>query len=128
MSYLLDTQAFLWFISGDARLSATARGAIENLAHEKSVGMASAWEIAITASLGKLALAKPFGVLIPDELQRNGFRLLDINLRHVAAVATLSFRHRDPFDRLLVAQTITENLAIVSSDRAFDEYGVARIW
>jgi PIN domain nuclease of toxin-antitoxin system len=102
MKLLLDTHAMLWFIMGDARLSATARAAIENPADEKLVSAGSLWEMAIKVSLGKLKLAEPFGQLIPRELTRNGFQILPLSIAHVEVVSSLPFLHRDPFDRLLV--------------------------
>lgn len=128
MRLLLDTHAFLWFIAGDPRLSAPARAAIEDPANDKVVSAASAWEMAIKVSLGKLSLTEPFDVLVPRELARNGFRLLPIELSHAATVATLTFHHRDPFDRALIAQALAEQMAIVSADAAFDADGIQRIW
>ena len=129
MSTLLDTQAFLWFVTGDSRLSAAARAAIEDpAAAGKLISIASAWEMAIKTSLGKLILAEPFGILVPRELHRNGFRLYPIELRHLSTVASLPFHHRDPFDRLIAAQAMEDGLTVVSSDAAFDAYGVKRVW
>ena len=79
-------------------------------------------------SLGKLTLTEPFEVLVPREVRRNGFRLLPIELSHVAVVASLPFHHRDPFDRLLASQSLSEGLSVVSADTSFDAYGVKRIW
>src|SRR5207244_12653755 len=101
MRLLLDTHSFLWFISGDSKLSPSARAAIEEPTNEVMFSPASAWEMAIKMSLGKLTLTEPFEVLVPREVRRNGFRLLPIELPHVAVVASLPFHHRDPFDRLL---------------------------
>jgi PIN domain nuclease of toxin-antitoxin system len=128
MAYLLDTQAFLWFIAGDERLSIAARAAIEDTAHPRSLSIASAWEIAIKLSLGKLTLAEPLDVLLPRELKRNGIHVRDIALPHLFRLTAMPFLHRDPFDRLIAAQELTDNLIIVSSDAAFDGYGVSRIW
>jgi len=125
---LLDTHAFLWFLMGDARLAQEARTRIEQVDSEVLLSTASLWEIAIKVSLGKLKLARPFGDLIPAQLDANGFRVLDIALGHVERVSRLPFFHRDPFDRLLAAQALTEQIPLVSKDLAFDEYGVTRIW
>lgn len=89
---------------------------------------ASLWEIGIKVSVGKLTLARPFGDLIPAQIETNGFRLLHIALDHVELVSLLSFFHRDPFDRLLAAQALTGGLPLVSRDSAFDAYRVNRIW
>lgn len=104
MKLLLDTHTFLWFIMGSPHLSATARALIEDAANEKFLSVAGLWEIAIKLSIGKLTLSAPFDVLIPQHLSLNGFELLNITIDHAAAVATLPLHHRDPFDRLLLAQ------------------------
>lgn len=128
MRVLLDTHAFLWFIQGDPKTSEEARRLIEDESNEKLFSVASAWEIAIKVCLGKLALNEPFAALMPREISQGGFILLPITLQHTAAVATLPLHHRDPFDRLLVAQAIVENLAIVSADAMLDAYSITRLW
>jgi PIN domain nuclease of toxin-antitoxin system len=128
MRLLLDTHTFLWFILGDPKTSAPAKALIEDENNEKLLSVASPWEIAIKASLGKLTLAEPFDVLIPREIHNNGFQLLPIRLNHLAAVATLPFHHRDPFDRLIVAQAIVEQMPVVRADAALDPYPISRLW
>jgi PIN domain nuclease of toxin-antitoxin system len=128
MKLLLDTHAFLWFIMGSANLSVKARAIIENPVNERLLSVASLWEIAIKTSLGKLALSAPFAELIPAQLKLNGIELLNLNVDHLSALTTLPFHHRDPFDRLVIAQAIVEKLTVVSLDRAFDAYGVTRHW
>ena len=128
MNLLLDTHAFLWFMEGNAKLGERARLEIENTEGQRFLSIASAWEMAIKASLGKLALAKPLGELLPALLADSGISLLAIELGDAARVAALPFHHRDPFDRLLVAQALERDLAIVSVDSALDSYGVRRVW
>ncbi len=128
MRLLLDTHAFLWFIAGDARLSPPSRAAIENLDNECWVSAACLWEIAIKTSLGKLQLSEPFGVLIPRELQTSGFRVLPLEINHFNVLVDLPFHHRDPFDRLIVAQAMATEMTLVSADVQFDAYGVRRVW
>ncbi|MCY7347145.1 MAG: type II toxin-antitoxin system VapC family toxin [Pyrinomonadaceae bacterium] len=128
MKLLLDTHTLLWFIAGSPQLSATARNLIEDAAHEKYVSIASLWETAIKISIGKMTLAAPFDVLFPHQLKSNGFELLPIKIRHASAMTTLPFHHRDPFDRILIAQTIVENMNLVSVDAVFDDYPVTRLW
>jgi len=128
MRLLLDTHTFLWFIMGSSNLSAAARSLIEDAANEKFVSVASLWEIAIKLSIGKLTLSTPFDVLIPQQLSSNGFNLLNIEIEHAATVATLPFHHRDPFDRLLIAQAAVEKMSIVGIDTVFDAYPVTRLW
>lgn len=128
MRLLLDTNAFLWWIADDARLARRARRAIANRANECLLSVASCWEIAIKASLGKLTLAAPVERFVSDQLAANGCGLLPIDLAHASRVAVLPFHHRDPFDRLLAAQALIEGLALVSADAVFRRYGVRRIW
>jgi PIN domain nuclease of toxin-antitoxin system len=125
---LLDTHAFLWFIAGSERLSAIARELIEDSANQPLLSAASLWEMAIKLSLGRLQLGRPFENLIPEQMRLNGIQLLGIELEHVTPVTTLPFHHRDPFDRLLVAQAMVEQMPIVSADPAFDAYPIERLW
>jgi len=128
MNLLLDTHAFLWFMEGSERISKRAREAIEGASGVRALSVASAWEMAIKASVGKLALAKPLGELLPPLLADAGIELLPIEIADVARVATLPFHHRDPFDRMLAAQAFERGFTIVSIDEAFDPYGVIRLW
>jgi PIN domain nuclease of toxin-antitoxin system len=125
---LLDTHAFLWFIAGSEKLSATARELIEDSANQPFLSAASLWEMAIKLSLGRLHLGRPFEDLIPEQMHLNGIQLLGIEVEHVTPVTTLPFHHRDPFDRLLVAQATVEQMPIVSADPAFDAYPIRRLW
>lgn len=126
MPHLLDTQALLWWLADDARLSADARSAI--IANECLVSLASCWEMAIKISIGKLSLDTPIDRFIPEQLAWNGFTMLEIQLSHVARVSVLPLHHRDPFDRLLAAQALSEDIPIVSNDDVFRDYGVKRVW
>jgi PIN domain nuclease of toxin-antitoxin system len=125
---LLDTHAFLWWIADDARLSRPARAAIANRKADCFVSVASCWEMAIKVSRDKLTVAAPVEQFVPEQLSANGFGLLRIEFAHVAHVERLAFHHRDPFDRLLVAQALIEGLAIVSADPVFRRYGIKRVW
>ena len=128
MRLLLDTHTFLWWVEDAPQLSRKARSAIENPDNECLFSLASCWEMAIKLSLGKLALATAMERFVPEQLAANGFRPLEIDLSHVFRVAGLPFHHRDPFDRLLAAQALEEELTIVSVDPVFRRYGVARLW
>lgn len=128
MRCLLDTHVFLWWVEDDKRLSRRARKTIALPENECLLSLASVWEMAIKISLGKLRLAAPLETFLPNHLSVNGFRELPLDFRHVARVARLPFHHRDPFDRLLVAQALEEDLALVSADEAFAAYGVRRVW
>ncbi|MCK6562974.1 type II toxin-antitoxin system VapC family toxin [bacterium] len=128
MNLLLDTHAFLWFIKDDASLSLRARGLIEEPENKRLLSIVSLWEIAIKASLGKIVLKLPFDALMPRQLQENDIDLLPIALPHLGLVERLPFHHRDPFDRLIIAQSLVENLPLVSIDSQFDKHGVQRLW
>jgi PIN domain nuclease of toxin-antitoxin system len=125
---LLDTHAFLWWIEGTPALGRRAKAAVANPDNEVLFSIASCWELAIKLSLGKLRVPGSLDRFIPEQLTLNGFALLDAELRHVLRVARLPFHHRDPFDRLLAAQALEDQLAIVSADRVFRKYGVTTVW
>lgn len=126
MALLLDTQAFLWWVTDDARLSKRAARAIA--ASDCLLSVASCWDMAIKMSLGKLTVPGPLERFVQEQLEVNGFRLLPVSLEQVAGVAGLPFRHRDPFDRLLASQALAEEVSIVSADAIFSKYGVKRVW
>lgn len=128
MNLLLDTHTFLWFIDGNAKLSRQARQFIEDQENAKLVSAASLWEMAIKMSLGRLELAQPFEDLIPKQMELNGFGLLPLRVPHIAKVISLPFHHRDPFDRIIVAQCMAEDLSLVSLDPVFDKYPIRRLW
>jgi PIN domain nuclease of toxin-antitoxin system len=118
----------LWFTLGDAQLSATALALINDPANDKLVSPATYWELAIKISIKKLTLNQPFEDFLDRGIRQNGFDILHIEPSHAAEVANLPFHHKDPFDRLLIAQARVERLAVISSDPDFDRYGVPRLW
>ena len=128
MKILVDTQPFLYYFLGDARLSRRALAMIDDLTNDLLLSVGSVWEMAIKSSLGKLTLGEPLADFIHHRLVAYAFELLPITLDHLAIVAALPFHHRDPFDRLFAAQCISDQLPIVSGDVTFDAYGVERIW
>jgi PIN domain nuclease of toxin-antitoxin system len=128
MKLLLDTHTFLWFITGNSRLSSDARSLIEDTANDKFVSIVSLWEIALKFSLGKLNLTDDFDVLFPNQLRINGFEELAIETKHFYEIVKMPFHHRDPFDRLIIAQAISEKMSVISIDTAFDDYSVSRFW
>ena len=128
MKLLLDTHTFLWFIDGNPRMPPSARSLIEDPNNQSLVSVASLWEMAMKVSLRKLTLRQPFDRLIPQQLAQNGFGLLQIGISHVTGLVSLPFHHRDPFDRLLIAQANAERLPLVSCDTALDDYGITRLW
>ncbi|MBI1299982.1 PIN domain-containing protein [bacterium] len=127
MNLLLDTQSLLWFVLEDTRLSKMARESIV-AASMVFVSPASYWEIAIKISLGKYELPKPFEEYWEEQMNINGFTILPIAVSHAAKLVHLPFHHRDPFDRLIIAQAQVEEIPVVSSDLQFDLYAIERIW
>lgn len=127
MTLLLDTHAFLWFVTGDSRLSRPARAALERDGTRLCISAASVWEMAIKSSLGRLSLPGPLRDYLAEK-GAEGFDLLPVDWLHAAAVERLPFHHRDPFDRLLVAQALVEGLPIVTRDRVFRKYGAKVVW
>ncbi|GAB6057122.1 type II toxin-antitoxin system VapC family toxin [Desulfonatronum parangueonense] len=128
MNMLLDTQALLWFLLDDPRLSNKGRDVVIHAQGAIFVSSASFWEIAIKISLGKYSLPEPFLLFWNRQMQENALTLLPITLNHTARITNLPFHHKDPFDRLLIAQSLEEHIPIVSSDSIFDAYGVHRLW
>ena len=128
MNLLLDAHALLWFLNDDRQLAPTAKALIEDPTNRKLVSVATCWEISIKVGLKKLDLGEPAMTFLPRELATNKFELLGIDLAHATFVETLPPHHRDPFDRLLVAQALIEKLPVVRVDAVLDQYGVARLW
>lgn len=128
MRLLLDTHALLWWAGGTAALSRRARAAIADGSNAVLVSAASAWEMATKHRLGKLPGAGPLLDRLIDYLEDQGFAALGISVPHARHAGTLPGVHRDPFDRMLVAQAQLENLTLVSNERLFDRYGVRRLW
>lgn len=128
-SVLLDTHSFLWALSDSPRLSAAARSVFLDQDRRLLLSTASVWEMAIKSNLGKLTLAKPLGAFLDEQLALNGIEILDVRRAHAERVATLPLHHRDPFDRLLVAQATFERLPLLSADETLDRYeGLDRRW
>ncbi len=128
MRLLLDTHTFLWFVLGDSRCSQTARELIEDEANEKWLSPASHWELAIKISIGKYTLPIPFEEFIQRAATNNGFLFLPIEPSHTALLTTMPYHHRDPFDRLMIAQATAEQMGLLSADTAFDAYSITRLW
>jgi len=127
---LLDTHAIYWYIENDPQLSGAARALIQDASNEILISPASYWEIAIKVSIGKWRLNRPYEEFIDIGLNRYGFQILPILPMHTARLVGLPFPpgHKDPFDRLLLAQAMAESISIVSADAALDAYGVSRLW
>ena len=128
MNILIDTQSIIWFAENNPQLTSSARNTIEKLENDCFVSMATFWEISIKMGLGKLDIK---GLLLSDfwdEITENNFFILDIRREHVLQNEKLPMHHRDPLDRLIIAQGIVEKMLILSNDTAFDAYPVTRIW
>lgn len=128
MRYLLDTHSLIWFFAGDLKLSEKAKELIENEDNIKYISLASVWEMGIKQSKKKLTLAYPLEEYIERKLDFQDFQLLPITLKHLGKITTLPSHHNDPFDRLLIAQAMIEQVPIISVDGVFNEYEINCIW
>lgn len=127
MRYLLDTHTFLWFINNSNALPESTFNLLESDV-ELLLSIASLWEIAIKVNIGKLTLPKEYGEFMEEQLNANDVKILPISLSHLDLLSTLPLHHRDPFDRVIIAQSLTENLTVISKDTAFNAYGISQIW
>jgi PIN domain nuclease of toxin-antitoxin system len=128
MKVLLDTHAFLYFISGSPDLSTVARITIESPNNERLLSVASLWEIAIKVSIQKLQIGMTMSELVKREVHGNAIQILAIEAEHLDRLSSLPFHHKDPFDRLMIAQSFATNIPLISKDSAFGAYGVKTIW
>jgi PIN domain nuclease of toxin-antitoxin system len=128
MKVLLDTHAFLWLITGDKRLSKKARQIFLNPENSLFFSAASLWEICIKESLKKVSLKSGWFQTIQNEMAVNAIQWLPIEMLHCVEVTKLPFHHRDPFDRMLIAQAMVEGIKVLSRDSRFSDYAIKRIW
>ena len=128
MRLLLDTHVLLWWHDQPARLTETAYDAINDLGNDVCISVVNGWEIQIKAQLGKLTLPKPLHIILQEEQTTNGFRLLPVTIEHVYALDSFPLHHRDPFDRLLIAQAHQEGLTLVTHDPKLSPYSVSLLW
>lgn len=127
MNLLLDTHVFLWFVNDDPKLSDHLKDSIEDDNNIIYLSMASLWEMSIKFNLGKLTLEPNYEEFVEREVITSSIKVLKIGLEHLKINVSLPFHHRDPFDRLIIAQAVVENLPLVSVDSAFDKYSVTLI-
>jgi PIN domain nuclease of toxin-antitoxin system len=127
MTILIDSHALIWFLDGDAQLSANALAALNNNQYDKYVSKATLWEMAIKINLGKLKISKPLSDL-PAFMAAQDFQLYSFSFNHILKVSALPLIHRDPFDRMLIAQALSDNLTVVTKDPNFSLYGVDVLW
>lgn len=125
---LLDTHAFIWAATDDSRLSDRVKALYRDRGEALALSVASIWEMAIKASLGRLLLRTSLATLVDKARTEQGIGVVDISPAHALRVEHLPYHHRDPFDRLLAAQALVEGMSFASRDRVFDAYGVRRIW
>ena len=128
MKLLIDSQSLIWYVDQDNLLSPIAHGAIADPANDLLLSAATIWEIAIKVGLKKLTLSLPYRVWMEQAIADLGLIILPITVETANVQSDLPWHHRDPFDRLIIAQAFVENVAIVSSDSIFDDYGVSRLW
>ena len=128
MNLLLDTHTFYWWSFEPTKLSDVARDAIADPANAVYLSVASPWEIVIKSEIGRLQLRQPIDVVVATHVATSGFRVLPVELRHVYSLRGLPLHHKDPFDRLLMAQSIADTLTIVTKDAVFAQYPVTTLW
>ena len=128
MRLLLDTHALIWWLAGSNRLPVAAQRAITDDENDKLISAASAWEITTKVRLGKLPGAEEFAEDVAGAIAGEGFEALPITVDDAARAGSLPGPHRDPFDRILIAQALSGNLVLISSESLFDRYGVRRLW
>ncbi len=127
MNYLLDTHSIIWFSGDNPKLSEKANNIIRNSNNTLYLSLASIWEMAIKLKIGKLFLEIPL-IDYVEEIQKRSIILLPINLDHIVHTNELKLIHNDPFDRLIIAQSIIEDIQLISRDSVFDKYGIQRVW
>jgi PIN domain nuclease of toxin-antitoxin system len=125
---LLDTHTLLWFVENDPKLSPKALDALADPNNDLLLSPATYWELAIKVGLGKYQLSEPLADYLNETIRLYELIILPIDVQHAATVSTLPQHHRDPFDRLLIAQAIVEEVSLVSGDAAFDAYPITRLW
>ena len=128
MTLLLDTHAFLWFIWADPKLSDTARQLIEDSSNRCLLSVASLWEISVKVTLGKLSVTLPLEALVEEHVHGNAIELVPISMKHLDELVRLPLHHRDPFDRLIIAQARCEQATLISRDSAFGDYEITWRW
>lgn len=128
MKYLLDTHALLWITTNDSRLSSKAKEIYLNAENYIFFSIASIWELAIKSGMGKIKFEKDLEEFVEIHIKGNNIEILKIELPHVFRIENLPFHHRDPFDRLIIAQAIEDNISILGNDILFDKYNIQRIW
>jgi PIN domain nuclease of toxin-antitoxin system len=125
---LLDTHTFLWWVADDPQISVTAKNIIVNPDNDIYLSVISAWEIIIKVGTGKLSLSEPPEIYIPNPIASNQFEILPVQISHILKINSLHNFHKDPFDRLLIAQSLVEDFSLITIDSAITQYPVKTIW
>ena len=128
MRFLLDTHTFLWWVADDPQLSLSAKTIISNPDNEIYFSVVSAWEIIIKVGTGKFSLSEPPEIYIPSRITSNQFETLTVQMPHILRINGLPNFHKDPFDRLLIAQSLVEDLSLITVDEAIAQYPLKTIW
>jgi PIN domain nuclease of toxin-antitoxin system len=128
VTYLLDTGVWLWSVGDPSRISRRAREVMAEVSHDVFLSAVTSWEVAIKAASGKLRLPEPPDLYVPRRMATQGLRPLAVSHEHALTVFALPHHHRDPFDRLLIAQARVEDMTLISADRMFDRYPVQLLW
>ena len=128
MKLLLDTHTLIWAVDQPSLLGPQAKSALEDLANSLLLSAATIWEIAIKVGVNKLTLSLPYRQWMTRAMNDLGVTILPVTVEYAGVQATLPFHHRDPFDRLLIAQALVENIPLVSNDALFEQYGISRVW
>ena len=128
MKFLIDTHTLLWIVTNDIKLSEKANKLYLNSDNLIFISLASIWEMAIKISIKKLSIKEPLKDFIQGQIKGNDIRILNIEIKHILLLENLPFHHRDPFDRLIISQSMSENIPILSSDKVLDLYPIKRIW
>jgi PIN domain nuclease of toxin-antitoxin system len=127
MNYLLDTHTLIWFLNGEDNLSDKSKEVIENPENSNFISIASIWELAIKISLDKFKFEKGFKKFL-ELIDENGFEIIPISFEHAVRLSRLEFIHRDPFDRLIVVQAMTDNLTVITKDENMAKYEIKTLW
>jgi len=127
-TFLLDSHTVLWFVDGNPLLPLPLRAIIEDKSQERWISFATAWELGIKIGLRKLKIQTSLDVYLEEHMLSRGIKMLPITMPHIMQMSGLPLHHRDPFDRLLIAQALHEEMTLLSVDENFDAYGVKRVW
>jgi PIN domain nuclease of toxin-antitoxin system len=128
MDFLIDTHVFIWYATGDKRLSETVISIIEDEENNIFFSMASLWEMAIKINIGRLQFKKPFEKIITQQISSNNYHLLNILPKHIFQLSNINNFHKDPFDRLIISQAVTDNLIVLTKDKYFKKYNISVLW